>query len=218
MEPDMNLPRRPVHYGLASLWLAIAGCQQPATEATPETVSDIDVSEEMTITPALPPGSLPDSIDDFSGEMPTKPREAKHAHGHASLRIHIAADRLSVMFDSPLASLGLAEGTSDTAPTDNAINSLQDQFVAEERIVQLPEKAECELVSVSSGTRLEGDHSALMVEQDFTCKRIKRVKSTTIRLFEAFSDLKQINTTFHHKDMRRTVSLTPDTSELDLKR
>ncbi len=214
----MKLPSRPVHYGLASLWLAIAGCQQPATEATPETVSDIDVSEEMTLSPALPPGSLPDSIDDFSGEMPTKLREAQHAHGHASLRLHIAGDRLSVMFDSPLASLGLAEGAPDTMPTDDEINTLQDQFVAEERVVQLPEKAECELVSVSSGTRLEGDHSALMVEQDFTCKRIKRVKNATIRLFEAFPDLKQVNTTFNYEDMRRTVSLTPETSELDLKR
>lgn len=193
--------------------VAVVACQQPPQETIEDTSREIDVSEDMPITPPPPPGSFPDSIDDFSSDMPETSDKSRHVHGVANLRVEIENKRLSVMLDSAVASLGIEDTSEDSA----AITALQDMFLNEERIVQLPENTNCTMVSVSSGLRINDDHADLMVEQDFNCKNLKKTKFATLGLFASFPELTRVDAELQLNDDETRLTLTPADNAIPLK-
>lgn len=139
-----------------------------------------------------------------------------HVHGHAELAVSVDEDRLIATFDSPLDSLiGFEHKPKNDAETA-ALETLQKRFSEPGILLALPERAGCEVNSISSGVRYQGDHGSLMVEQDFICKNINRINQLDVTVFAEFPDIEHIDTVFVGETEQVAKELSAAQSTLDL--
>ncbi|GAB5459364.1 MAG: hypothetical protein Hens3KO_23940 [Henriciella sp.] len=140
-----------------------------------------------------------------------------HVHGHAELAVSVDGDRLIATFDSPLDSLiGFEHEPKNEAETA-ALETLQNRFSEPGILLALPDRAGCEVDSISSGVRYQGDHGSLMVEQDFICKNINRISQLDVTVFAEFPDIEHIDTVFlgESEQIAKELSATQSTLDLD---
>lgn len=140
-----------------------------------------------------------------------------HVHGHAELAVSVDGDRLIATFDSPLDSLiGFEHEPKNEAETA-ALETLQNRFSEPSILLALPDRAGCEVDSISSGVRYQGDHGSLMVEQDFICKNINRISQLDVTVFAEFPDIEHIDAVFlgESEQVAKELSATQSTLDLD---
>ncbi len=171
----------------AAALLALSACQPPVEQAVP------DVPDEV------PANGI------------------SHVHGKAELAVIIEGNHLSVTFDSPLTNLIDFELEPTTEADWARIDALQDKFLQDDALIRLPTRVKCVITSISSGLRFKDEHGSLMVEQSFSCKKIRRLKSAAVTVFSQFQNLEQLDVSVFGDSPRTLTVMSADRANLTLK-
>ncbi|MCF6329713.1 MAG: DUF2796 domain-containing protein [Henriciella sp.] len=139
-----------------------------------------------------------------------------HVHGKAELAVIIEGDHLSMTFDSPLTNLIDFELEPTTEADWARIDALQDKFLRDDALIRLPARVKCVIISISSGLRFRDGHGSLMVEQNFACKKIRRLKSAAVTVFSQFQNLEHLDVFVSGDSPRTSAVMSADQADLAL--
>ena len=174
---------------LSGAVLCMAGCDAPQDA----------VSKEM----GGPEG--PGAPDETVSELPVadthhEPQEGErlsaHEHGRATLAAAVDADRLTFIFEAPLASLAGFEHEAQTEEQTAALAALKDAFVVPGAMVAVNASAGCLPLMTTSGTHMSDGHGALEVEHVYTCENPGRIDSFEFLMMGDYPALEAIDAVF----------------------
>ena len=142
-------------------------------------------------------------------------RLESHVHGEGMLAVTVQGNMLDVLFDAPLTSLGAPENPQ-SEEDEAQIEAVTEAVRNDEDLITLEGDAGCEVVSISSGTRIVSGHGELQLAYYFDCENIDALEGVRFGGFEQYPALEHIDAVFVSDTQQSAAELSAGAPILEI--